>query len=189
MEQTKMNITAIQKALQTGLNTNVSEYYVPSLGRKVGFKPLVTAQCKTLAKMLIESNEKPFDTFKVTIGMIKETCMDDSVDINQLTELDRIKILMEFYRSNNILKDFNVDCPHCKKKTLLKINIGDTIARMETFDTKDVLFDNGQTNRLTAKLKLPKLTTMYRFYEGVQNKSLTFEDMMKCFIEDIKESL
>jgi len=182
----KMDIVAIQKSLESGLNTNVNEFYLPSLGRNVGFKPLLTAQCKTLAKMLIEANEKPLDTFKTTLGMIKETCLDDSVDINQLTELDRIKILVEFYRVNNILKDFDVDCPHCQKKTKIKIDIDDIINGIDKVDIKPVTFNNGQTNELTCEIVIPKLPVMYGFYEAVQKEEVEFEDMVKCFISTLK---
>lgn len=179
-----IDINAIQKALESGLNTSLTEFYIPSLKRKIPFKQLTTSQVKIVAKLLIQSNEQPFDTFKTVVAMIRETCMDDKLDINKLTELDRIKILLDFYRSNNILKDFDIECPECKKKTRIEINIDDTIDQIEKFDVSDIAFDNGKSNRLTGTISLPELTTMYEFYKLVQEKKAEFDDFVKCFIHD-----
>jgi len=184
MEKKVINVDVIKQALESGLNTNVNMYFIPSLNKRVGFKPLLTAQCKTLAKMLIDANDKPFDTFNITVGLIKASCMDTTIDINLLTELDRLTILMNFYRSNNILKDFDVECPSCKKQTKIIIDMDKIIADIESSECDDIIFSNEQENKLVATISVPNMVVMYQFYELVQKGEAEFDDLMNCFIKD-----
>jgi hypothetical protein len=186
MSEQKMNITAIQQALETGLSTSVYEIYIPSLKKKVPFKPLLTGQCKTMAKIMIEANEKPFDTFKAVVAMIKATCMDETLDMNELTELDRVKIMLEFYMSNNILKDFELDCPKCGFRNIININIDAMVEKMEKISVDPIDFTNGQDNKLTCTVEIPKLPIVYMFYELVQNGVVDPDDIVCCFIKDFK---
>jgi len=185
MSEKKMDISAIQKALETGLSTNVYEILIPSMGKKVPFKPLLTGQCKTMAKIMIDANEKPFDTFRAVVAMIKATCMDEELDLNELTELDRVKIMLEFYTNNNILKDFNIACPKCKKSNKINIDLDKIVSKMESVPTESIMFTNGQPNVLNAVIDIPKLPVMHEFYKSVQNGTSQADDIPGCFITGI----
>lgn len=188
MTEQIINIDAITEALNTGLSTNVYMIYVPSLGRDVAFKPLLTGQAKTLAKLMISANEKPLDTFKAVCGMIKATCMEEDLDINNLNELDRFRIMLDFYTSNNILKDFDAKCPECKTSNRININLEGIVAAMDSISCDVTEFTNDQVNRLDCIIEIPKLTTMYRFYELLQDKKVEEDDIIKCFISSLKLS-
>jgi hypothetical protein len=181
----KMNIDAISQALDTGLSTSVYEIFVPSMKRKVPFKPLLTGQCKTMAKIMIEANEKPLDTFKAVLGMIQSTCMEEDIDMNSMNELDRVKIMLEFYMNNNILKDFDLDCPKCGFKNKIDINLAGIVSKMEDMDIDPVTFNNGQVNELNAVVEIPKLPIMYRFYELVQEGKVEADEIVGCFISSL----
>ena len=184
MSEVKMNIAAISDALESGLNTTIHEIYVPSLKKKVAFKPLTTGQCKTMAKILIESDGKPFDTFRAVVAMINATCAE-KMDINELSELDRIKIMLEFYINNNILKDFDIKCPECGTTNKIKIDISEIINKLEKINVEPIEFENGQTDRLTCLVEIPKLPVMHMFYEAVQNGTVELEDISTIFIKKL----
>ena len=185
MSKQPMNISAIENALNEGLNTTIYEIYVPSLKKKLSFKPLTVNQCKTMAKIMISANENPFDTFKAVVAMIKSTCVDE-IDMNELTELDRISLMLEFYTNNNILKDFDINCPKCNHKNKIKIDLDNIISNLENVSTNDIEFDNEQENKLTCLVGIPKLPVMHMFYKAVQDGKLEMDDMTHTFIKELK---
>lgn len=180
----RIDIKAIEEALNSGLSTNVYEIRIPSLDRKLPFKPLTVNQVKTLAKIMIDANGKPLDTFKSVVGMIKTTCMEE-IDLNELTELDRIKIMLEFYMNNNILKDFKMKCPKCEAENTVKVNLQSVVDRIDEIDVEPFEFDNGQDNKLTCNVELPKLPIMAAYYGALQEGRLEEDDLPKCFISKL----
>ena len=74
------------KALDSDFATNVSKIYVNSLKREVGFRGILVA------------NENRKDVvYDAQCAMINKTALDDGFDIYNLTEFDRIKLLMALY--------------------------------------------------------------------------------------------
>lgn len=180
----KIDVAAIEASLNSGLSTNVYEIRIPTLGRKVAFKPLTVNQVKTLAKIMIDASGKPLDTFKSVVGMIKTTCMEE-IDLNELTELDRIKIMLEFYMNNNILKDFKMKCPKCDADNTVKVNLQAVVDKIDEIDIEPFVFDNGQDNKLTCTVELPKLPIMAAYYGALQEGRLEEDDLPKCFISKL----
>ncbi len=67
--------------------------YIPSLQKECIFKQITTSQEKRLVKNLLAGDEKTF--LQVILPVIKETCEDKSLDIEDLTLLDLYSIVIK----------------------------------------------------------------------------------------------
>jgi len=88
------NITQILNAVQKQKTTYASNYWVPSLGRDVRFSELNTSQQKRLIKSIVDSpvyNTEFIQTFR---DILRENCVEDGVDIDTLTVIDKLFIAL-----------------------------------------------------------------------------------------------
>jgi len=92
MEENQKRLDSVQDVLNI-INRREMAYtshiWIPSLGRDVPFKELNTSQQKRLIKSIIDSpvyNTEFIYTFK---EIVKECCADSSININDLTILDK----------------------------------------------------------------------------------------------------
>lgn len=89
-----VNIQDIIKLANTNTESYASHYWIPSLKREVRFKDINTAQQKKLVKSIIDS--PVFNTeFIFTINdIIKDNCVDPTVNVTKLTIIDKLVIAL-----------------------------------------------------------------------------------------------
>jgi hypothetical protein len=96
MEELKtQNISDVLKLLKQADLTDTFEVYVPSQQANIKFKQLNAEQLKRLLKTVIDSpiyNTEFITTFNT---IIKENCIDETVNIKQLTVFDKLLILVK----------------------------------------------------------------------------------------------
>ena len=71
------------------------DIFIPSLQKEVKFKQLTTEQLKSILKTVVDSpiyNSQFITTFN---GIIKENCLDETVETNKLTIYDKLLILFK----------------------------------------------------------------------------------------------
>ena len=85
------------KALDSDFATNVSKIYVNSLKREVGFREVNVQEQKNLSRILVANENRKDVVYDAQCAMINKTALDDSFDVYELTEFDRIKLLMALY--------------------------------------------------------------------------------------------
>jgi hypothetical protein len=110
---------------QLDANTNFA-VFLPSLQKEVNFKQLTTEQLKRLLKTVIDSplyNTEFTTTFN---SIIKESCLDETVNIDALTIYDKLMIFFKI-RIESVSKEytFNLtkdDTNDSKKKYTINLN-------------------------------------------------------------------
>ena len=182
-----MKIEALKEALDSGMNVSLQKCYLPVLGETCTFKALTVAQLKTLAKTLVSSEDKPFDIYESLCAMIKSLCCEN-IDMAKLSEFDRMKIMFELLSANDMISDFNIKCKECGEQNSLAIDSVEIINKLNKYEYKEISFDNELDDRLTCEISIPTVRKMYSFYYMVQNEQLKDEDLLKCFINNIKIS-
>jgi len=91
MSEIKDFLSALKELDQTtGFN-----FFIPSLQKEIKFKQLTTEQLKCILKTVVDSpiyNSQFITTFNT---IIKENCLDETVDTNKLTIYDKLLILFK----------------------------------------------------------------------------------------------
>ena len=93
----KMSKDDLLKALDSDFATNVQKIYVNSLGREVGFREVTVQEQKNLSRILVANENRKDIVYDAQCAIINKTALDDDFDIYELTEFDRIKLLMALY--------------------------------------------------------------------------------------------
>lgn len=180
-----MKLEALQEALNSGMNTNVHKFYLPVKDETYNFKPLTVAQVKTLTKIFVDAEEKPFDIYEAICAMIKSMCIENLNMVN-LSEYDRMKIMFEIFTANDMVADYKIKCSECDHENIVKPNNGKIIESMNKYKEQEIYFDNEGEDRLTCKIAVPSVKRLYNFYYLLQNKLVNSEDVFKCYIDDIE---
>jgi len=93
----KLSKDDLLKALDADFATNVNKIYVNSLGREVGFREVTVQEQKNLSRILVANENRKDVVYDAQCAIINKTALDDDFDIYDLTEFDRIKLLMALY--------------------------------------------------------------------------------------------
>ena len=151
------DFNAIQKALEEKYSTNVQSIYIPSLKDEVSFRSIKVGEQKTITKIMIDSNGDQYKIYQAMLGLIKATCLDEEFDITALTELDRIKILIELYQGNFFNSDISLKCDECDTVNSVKINFEDIITNLNTINSDQLVETIGDVEFFQLKTIRPKI--------------------------------
>jgi len=179
-----MDYNNVAKALQQKYSTNVSSIYVPSLGRSVDFRSVTVGEQKTITKIMLDSGGNQYKIYQGLVGLIKNTCLDESFDISMMNELDRIKILVEMYRSNFFNEDVSIKCDKCSTVNTYKIDFDAMIKKIEEVDVSPITETIGD---VSFTIEYPNIVRMGKFYKDVASGSGVSEeqDIYDQFISSV----
>ena len=89
------DINDVLKTIQRAHNTFTYEVWIPSMKKNVPFKEISTSQQKRLLKSIIDSEVYNTEFIMALYTIIKENCTDESVDVNDLTIIDKLVIALK----------------------------------------------------------------------------------------------
>ena len=159
-----MRVTDALDVLNKSQGEHLYKVWVPSLKQNLAFRPLTVGQQKTLAKMAIEGE----DQFYIgVIALIQSVC-SEKLDLNVLTEVDKIAILAGI-KHNNLVKPMamelecnNEECKiNFKHEVDLKKFIKD-IAKVE-FETYTETFPTNSGMIFEIELAYPSINKIVEY--------------------------
>jgi len=136
-----MEINSILSALKQEASSSLFEVYLPTLKKVIAFRPITVGEQKTLSKMLMNNpNEK--NAYKMLLALIKDVCLDKDFDVLSLAEIDRVKILLEFYSYNYFTNAVDLTCTNykCEKTFKYDLNFKELASRIDKLDVEDKVF-------------------------------------------------
>jgi len=185
----------IVNALNEEFSTSVNRIYVHSLDREVSFKEVRVSEQKALTKILIENEDKEDVIYQSIMALIQMLCLEkDTVDFSKLTELDRIKIMLELYQGNFFNEELTFTCSKCGTENTFKIDFDHIVTelnKMKFDDVEVILEDDSRT--FIFMLNFPKTSRMLEFMTEIANskrainkkdsEKITNIDMFDMFIK------
>ena len=91
------------KVLDEDFASSVSKIYVNSLKQEVGFKEVSVKDQKTISRVMVANESRQDVIYDAQCAIINKTALLDGFDIYQLTEFDRLKLLIALYQNNMFL--------------------------------------------------------------------------------------
>lgn len=137
----KMSKDDLLKALDSDFATNVQKIYVNSLGREVGFREVTVQEQKNLSRILVANENRKDIVYDAQCAIINKTALDDDFDIYELTEFDRIKLLMALYQQNMFADEMKFTCQQCGTDNVYKMNFDSTLMQLDKIDLKPKTFE------------------------------------------------
>lgn len=187
---TPVGNNAILNSFKTKFATTINAVHVNSLGIDVKFREVSVTEQKTLSKIMIENENRRDIVYDAQCALINKLCLDDKIpfetidpetnetvvsykkfDIYDLTEFDRIRILMEIYQSNYFHNNIEYVCPVCSQKNSYTLEFDNIIAKLNQFDLKDITYYLEDKNyKYNFILNYPRVRDVSEFYKQYMKK-------------------
>lgn len=152
-------------------SSTIIPVYIKSLDRELNFREISVKEYKTFAKTSIDNANKPATIYRAMTSMIENVMLTKDVELENLTELDRVHILFNLSQTAIVERNHEYECPQCHGKfnvapDVNKINSGfdsiqtmDKVYIVEDSQRRYIITVNFPTiKRLTATLDHYQLT-------------------------------
>ena len=186
------------KALQSDFATNVNKIYVNTLKKEVGFKEITVQKQKNLSRILIGNENRKDIVYDAQCAMINDSALADDFDVYELTEFDRIKLLMALYQANMFADQAKFICPVCGMENKYQVNFDNVLYKLDQFDISPQKYEYENKKHkysFTISYPLVKRVSLFnkaRFGNGnavsrrsLANDSISHIEYMQLFVEKI----
>ena len=154
------------KILQGDFASGVTKVYVNSLGKEIAFKEVTVTQQKSLSRIMIGNEQRKDIIYDAQCATINSSALADGFDIYQLTEFDRLKILIALYQANMFSNDVKFTCKQCGAENRYKLNFDNVISKLDEIglEPKDFEYEN-RNFKFTFTIEYPKVRRISGFYK------------------------
>ena len=134
----------IKKLFEEEFASGVNYVFVNAIKKEIGFKEVTVLQQKTLSRITLANENRKDVIYDSQCQLINSVCLADNFDIYNLTEFDRLKILMALYQQNMFQNDITFTCKHCGYQNKYKMSFENAIKRLDGFslDSKEFTYEN-----------------------------------------------
>ena len=179
----KQSKTDIINALKKNFTTTVRRIYINSLNKDVGFREITVQEQKSLSRIMIDNEERKDIMYDAQCAIINQVALDEDFDIYQVSEFDKIKLLIALYQTNVVKNDITFTCKECGTENKYKIDFTETLAKLDNISLEDQEFDFE-----TVSWKF-KFTVGYPFVNRVSNFYKSYALKYKTADKKQKESM
>lgn len=187
------------QALKSDFATTVNKVYFNALDHEFGFREVTVNEQKSLSRIMI-SNEKRRDiTYDAQCALINQIALDSDFNIYDMTEFDKIKMLMVIYQSNLFNNNVQFTCKECGTENQYALDFNNAVEQLDKLDVSDKLYKYPyKTWDFEFLISYPTVRRVSTFYKMFmrnnkvtdQNKeqiesTLNF-DYINLFIKNIK---
>ena len=187
IEAAKMNIAAkpkskseLLKALELDFATTVNRAFINSLGKEVSLREVKVSEQKTLSRIMINNSLRKDIIYDTQCALINSVVLEDGFDIYDLSEFDKIKLLMLIYQASVLKKDVMFTCKHCGFDNNYKIDYRQTIERLDKLDVSDKKFNyECSGKKFTFTVSYPSVRRVSAFYREYQRAHKLTKDLQE----------
>ena len=141
--------------------------YVNSLKREVNFKEVTVIDQKALSKTMIQNENRKDIVYDTQCALINKVCAEEGFSIYNLTEFDRIRILMEIYSANYFQEPIKYKCPECGFENEYTLNFEKILQKFNAFDLQDIKYTTEDRQRVyNFTLNYPPVRSVSNFYKN-----------------------
>jgi hypothetical protein len=169
--------------------STVNVVHINSLNKDVKFREVTVTEQKSLSKTMIENENRKDIIYDTQCALINKLCLDKlekeqidpisgeaktilvDFDIYNLTEFDRIRILMEVYQNNYFKNDVTFTCEECGAPNTYKLDFSKVTEKLNDFTLDDVTYYMEDKNhKYCFILNYPSVRTVSNFYKNYSRK-------------------
>ena len=166
--------------------TSSNNVYVNSLKEEIPFKEITVKEQKTLSKIMIENEERKDIVYDTQCSLINRLCLKEGFDVYDLTEFDRIKILMEIYQNNYFQNEITYKCKECGCENKYKLDFEGILAKLNAFDLDPKIYTIEDGNHVyTFTLNYPNVRRVADFHKTYARKYKNVTGREKTVIEHL----
>lgn len=195
---------SVLNAFKNEFSSTINVVYVNSLDQDIKFREVTVTEQKSLSKIMIENENRKDIVYDAQCALINKLCLDKvekiiideetglkksefiDFDIYNLTEFDRIRILMEIYQSNYFKNDIKFTCKDCGFENSYKLDFTKVINELNKFTLDDVTYYMEDRNHNYAfVLNYPTVKNVSYFYKNYMKKYKGTSQKQKEVLDNI----
>lgn len=155
------------KLLEQDFASGITKVYVNSLGKEIGFKEITVTQQKTLSRVMVANEQRKDIVYDAQCAIINSVALADEFDVYQLTEFDRLKILIALYQANMFSNDVKFTCKNCGAENAYKLNFNNVIAKLDEIGLEPKTFEHdSKAFHYTFTIAYPNVRRISNFYKS-----------------------
>ena len=166
---------SILENLKNSFSSAVQSIYIQSLGKTFMFREATVKEHTSLAKTVISSMNYQSVVYAATLSMMKNLCLDKDFDPMNMSEFDRLKVIVHLFSNNFFSKNLSVKCPHkaCGDSVKYSMKYGSLLKMLDSVDCSDIMFDNEtEMGTLRVSANFPKTSRYLSLLESVDGMSV-----------------
>ena len=167
------------KLLEQDFASGVTKVFVNSLGKEIAFKEITVTQQKTLSRIMIGNEQRKDVIYDAQCAVINNAALADGFDVYQLTEFDRLKILIALYQANMFSNDVKFTCKNCGAENAYQLNFDNVLAKLDEIGLTPREFVHDSKNfKYTFTVAYPNVRRISSFYKSycMKHKSASKRD-------------
>lgn len=160
---------SLLNALKQDFATTVNKIYINSLKREVGFREITVLEQKTLSRIMIDNDSKSRKdvVYDAQCAIINKACLEPDFDIYQLSEFDRLKLLIALYQANMFKNDIHFTCEECGAENQYKLDFNNVLKKLDEVELVEKEFEYENRNfSFKFKIEYPSVQRVLQFYKG-----------------------
>ena len=165
------SVAGILNAFKNEFSTSVNTVFINSLKREVPFRQISVTEQKTLSKVMIENENRRDIVYDAQCALIQDLCLDDAFDVYQITEFDRIHILIEIYQKNYLKREVTWTCKKCGAQNVYQLDFTKVSERLNNFDLSPIVYEvEDGIRRYKFTMQYPNVRRVSSFYKNYMRK-------------------
>ena len=168
------------KVLKGDFASGVTKVYVNSLGKEISFKEITVTQQKSLSRIMIGNEQRKDIVYDAQCATINNAALAEGFDIYQLTEFDRLKILIALYQSNMFSNDVKFTCKNCGAENQYKLDFDGVLKKLDEIGLEPKEFVHENKNfKFTFTIAYPFVKKISSFYKAyyLKHKATSKKDI------------
>lgn len=171
IQQPPVSKDELLKLIESDIASGVTSVYVNSLGKEVQFKEITVTQQKTMSRIMIGNESRKDIVYDAQCAIINSTALADDFDIYQLTEFDRLKILIALYQANMFSNDVKFTCKNCGTENAYKLDFNNVLAKLDEIGLEPKPFHHeGKNFVYDFTVQYPSVRRISNFYKSYYSK-------------------
>ena len=155
------------KLIESDFASGATYVYVNSLGCEVAFKEITVTQQKTLSRIMVGNEQRKDIIYDAQCAIINSVALREGFDVYELTEFDRLKILIALYQANMFSNDVKFTCKNCGTENQYKLNFDNVLHRLDEIGLEPKTFVHESKNfTYEFTVQYPKVRRISSFYKS-----------------------
>lgn len=168
------NKTEFINVLRQNFASTVKKIYINCLKREVGFREIKVSEQKSLSRIMIDNENRKDIIYDAQCALINQVCLDEDFDIYEMSEFDKLKLMIVLYQTNMFKNEIKFVCHECGTENKYKLNFQDTLDKLDAFELDDKIFDFENDNwKFKFTLNYPTVKNISNFYRSYAKKYRT----------------
>lgn len=181
---------SVLKSLQSSFASSIQNIKIPSLGTNVfSFREANVREVKDIAKVVISNADSQSVVYASTLALIKQLSLNENIDFNKMTEVDRLRVLVKLLSNIFFSKNLSIRCPRgeCDNVFSYSMKYGDLLKLLDELDTTDIVFENKtEIGDIKITANFPNVSKYLKFLEYIdstKDDSKEYDNLNNTFSE------